>query len=111
MSEPRHVYGLCQFKGEYGKVRSVFEEWELTDTIMPTGEGPHGAVQDEELLNCLNGMAQVVTIQKPSSGSKRPNPAGAGVLSTPDPGSSAHLMNSNPRSKRSMTTDPRLLRS
>ena len=78
MSEPTHVYGQCQFKGEYGKVWSVFEEWELTDLLIPlepgvfaldgpyhpTGEGHRGAVKEEDLLDCLNEMAQAIAILK-----------------------------------------------
>ena len=58
MSEPTHVYGQCQFTGEYGQVFRIFKEWELHDLLIPiepgvfaldgpyhpAGEGPRGAV-------------------------------------------------------------------
>jgi len=78
MSDPIHIYGQCQSNENYGKVWHIFEQWGLNDLLIPiepgifaldgpyhpTGEGPHGPVEEEDLQDCLNEVAKVVAILK-----------------------------------------------
>lgn len=78
MSDPTHVYGLCQYEGDVEKVERIVEEWGLISLLItleqgafildgpyhPSGEGPHGPVQEEYLQDCLNEIADAIRIQK-----------------------------------------------
>jgi len=78
MSDPTHVYGLCQYEGVVGKVERIVEEWGLISLLItleqgafildgpyhPSGEGPHGPVQEEYLQDCLNEIADAIRIRK-----------------------------------------------
>ena len=77
MSDPVHVYGLCQYEGDVGKVEHIVEEWGLISLLItldhgvfvldgpyhPCDRGPHGPVQEEYLQDCLNEISNAVTIQ------------------------------------------------
>ncbi len=77
MSDPTHVYGECQYLGDFQKVERILEEWGgfiglliplennvfvLDGPYHPCGEGPHGPVQEEDLQDCLNEIAKAVKI-------------------------------------------------
>ncbi len=63
MSDPTHVYGLCQYEGDVEKVERILEEWGLINLLItlehgafildgpyhPSGNGPRGPVIDEVL--------------------------------------------------------------
>lgn len=76
MSDPTHVYGLCQYEGDVEKVERIMEEWSLISFLItleqgafildgpyhPSGNGRHGPVKDEVLKDCLNEIAGAVQI-------------------------------------------------
>jgi len=77
MSDPTHVYGLCQYEGDVEKVEQIVEEWGLISLLMtleqgafvldgpyhPSDNGLHGPVNDEVLQDCLNEIAAAVRIR------------------------------------------------
>lgn len=78
MSDPTHVYGLCQYSGDVEKVEHLVEEWGLIGLLItleqgafvldgpyhPRNKGPHGSVNVEDLQDCLDQIAKAVIIQK-----------------------------------------------
>ncbi len=78
MSDPTHVYGLCQYEGDVEKVARIVEEWGLIGLLITLEQGafvldgpyhpcdrePHGSVQNETLQDCLDQIAKAVRIQK-----------------------------------------------
>ncbi len=78
MSDPTHVYGLCQYEGDVEKVERIVEEWGMINLLItldhgvfvldgsyhPCDKGPHGSVQEEYLEDCLNEIADAVGVLK-----------------------------------------------
>lgn len=78
MSDPTHVYGLCQYEGDVEKVECIVEEWGLISLLItleqgafildgpyhPSVKGPHDPVQEEHLQDCLNELSDAIRIQK-----------------------------------------------
>lgn len=78
MSDSTHVYGLCQYEGDVGKLERILEEWGLISLLItleqgafildgpyhPCDKGPHGPVHEEYLQECLNEIADAIRIQK-----------------------------------------------
>lgn len=74
MSDPTHVYGQCQFKGDFQEVEQILEEWGFIGLLIPLepgvfvldgpyhscGEGPREPVHEEDFQDCLNEVARAV---------------------------------------------------